>query len=161
MDPQDADKWKVEHDKHKDNFKAAGSDGSELFNSIRHGDRVTILTPQNQQISGKAVMKGPHGWVINLGGPHGRPGIASPENIVRVKKSASEEVAASPHELREMQDILKQHGYNPQDAKKLQAEGMGPSELEHRIKTTRPGGMGSLEYTHRLQKLAGYDYRRQ
>ena len=43
-----------------------------------------------------------------------------------------------------IQDILKRHGYDPKDAKKLQDEGMGPEELEHRIKTTRPGGMGSL-----------------
>lgn len=85
MSPEDAKKWKVEHDKNKDNFKSA---------------------------------------------------------------------AGLPRELKEMQDILKEHGYNPSDAKKLQDEGMGPHELERRIKSTKPGGMGSLEYTHNLKKKA-------
>jgi len=62
------------------------------------------------------------------------------------------EASNSPHELHEMEEILKEHGYNPHDAKKLQDEGMGAFELEHRIKSTKPGAMGSLEYTHGLKK---------
>ena len=65
--------------------------------------------------------------------------------------------AASSAELKELQDILKEHGYDPKDAKALAKEGMGPTELEHRIKTTKPGGKGSLEYTHNLHKLAKGD----
>ncbi len=61
------------------------NDGEHLYHSIRPGDQVTIVTPHGQQVKGRAVMKGPAGWVLNLGGPHGRPGIASPENIVKVK----------------------------------------------------------------------------
>ena len=68
-------------------------------------------------------------------------------------KLARELVAADSEELKEMQDILKKHGYNPKDAKGLQKEGMGPMELERRIKSTKPGGMGSLEYTHNLSKI--------
>jgi len=68
MSPEDAKKWKTEHDKNKDKFKSAGLEG----------------------------------------------------------------------ELREMQDILKANGYNPTDAMKLQDEGMGPDELEHRIRSTKP-----------------------
>lgn len=55
-------------------------------------------------------------------------------------------------ELQEMEGVLKKHGYDPKDAKALLAEGMGPEELEHRIKTTKPGEVGSLEYTHKLKK---------
>jgi hypothetical protein len=61
------------------------ADGEALFHSIKPGSRVTIKTPQGQEFTGKAVMKGPYGWVLNMGGKHGRPGIASPENIVAVK----------------------------------------------------------------------------
>lgn len=57
---------------------------AEAFASIKAGVRVTIRTPQGQERSGKAVMRGPYGWVLNLGGKHGTPGIASPENIVKV-----------------------------------------------------------------------------
>jgi hypothetical protein len=32
-------------------------------------------------------MRGPAGWVLNLGGAHGTPGIATPENVVRISKS--------------------------------------------------------------------------
>jgi hypothetical protein len=53
----------------------------------------------------------------------------------------------------EMSAILAKHGYNPHDARMLVVEGMGAHELEHRIRSTSPGGMGSLEYTHNLQKL--------
>ena len=58
-----------------------------LVDSIKYGDKVTILTSNGQQISGKAVMKssmGDNSWVINTGGPHGRPAIASEANVISV-----------------------------------------------------------------------------
>lgn len=59
-----------------------------LCDYIRPGDRVTISTPQGQKVSGRAVMRNrQHGcWVLNLGGPHGRPGIASEENIIGIRR---------------------------------------------------------------------------
>lgn len=48
------------------------------------GDRVTIVTPHGQTRTGRAVMKGPYGWVLNMGGPHGTPAVATDRNIVRV-----------------------------------------------------------------------------
>jgi hypothetical protein len=59
----------------------------------------------------------------------------------------------SPSEMPEMESLLKKHGYDPKDAKRLQAEEMGPEELAHILKTTKPGAMGSLEYTHNLKKI--------
>jgi hypothetical protein len=61
--------------------------------------------------------------------------------------------SAHPNELSELEKILKENGYDPKDAKKLNEEGMGPHELEHRIKSTPPGASGSLEYTHRIHKV--------
>ena len=58
-----------------------------LFKQIGPGDRVTIETPQGNQVSGRVVMRGPAGWVLNLGGPHGRPGIATESNVVKVVKA--------------------------------------------------------------------------
>jgi hypothetical protein len=58
----------------------------ELLASIRVGDRVTIETPQGQTRSGRAVMRGPSGWVLNMGGPHGTPGVATHRNIVKVTR---------------------------------------------------------------------------
>jgi hypothetical protein len=69
------------------------NDGEHLYHSIRPGDQVTIVTPRGQQLKGRAVMKGPAGWVLNLGGAHGRPGIASPENIVKVKSMGAKQNA--------------------------------------------------------------------
>lgn len=65
-----------------------------ILDEIRHGDRVTILVPagigrEGQEYSkrtGRAMMRGPHGWVLDLGGRYGRPGIATEENIVSVRK---------------------------------------------------------------------------
>jgi len=61
---------------------------------IRPGDRVTILVHAGgigknmewKQATGRAVMRSSTGgWVLNMGGPHGRPGLADEENIVAVK----------------------------------------------------------------------------
>jgi len=54
--------------------------------------------------------------------------------------------------VHEMSDILSKYGYDPKEAERLAAEGMGPEELEHRIRSTEPGEVGSLEYTHRIHK---------
>jgi hypothetical protein len=69
------------------------NDGAKLFHEIKPGDRVTIKTPHGQEVGGRAVMKGPHGWVLNLGGPHGRTGIATPENTVKVKSMGGKQNA--------------------------------------------------------------------
>lgn len=66
-------------------------DAPTLYDAIRHGDRVTIVNRFGQQRTGRAVMLGPAGWVLNMGGPHGTPAIASPENITRVRSSNPEE----------------------------------------------------------------------
>jgi hypothetical protein len=56
----------------------------------------------------------------------------------------------SLRELREMEVLMARNGYDPRDAKKLQKEGIGPTELEHRL---RYSGIGSLEYTHGFYRL--------
>ena len=43
----------------------------ECFSEIQKGDKVWYESPQGQTFSGKAVMVGPHGWVLNTGGRHG------------------------------------------------------------------------------------------
>ena len=39
-----------------------------MFKEIQVGDSVTRSTRQGQEVRGMAVMKGPHGCVINIGG---------------------------------------------------------------------------------------------
>ncbi len=82
------------------------------------------------------------------------------DEMWKTPEARSAKTAAEPWkatELKEMQDLLKARGYDPKDAKKLQNDGMGPYELEHRLKTTKPGEMGSLEFTHNLKKKASGD----
>jgi hypothetical protein len=56
-----------------------------LLTSVIHaGDRVTIVDRFGKQRSGRAVMRGPAGWVLNMGGKHGTPAIADDNNTVRV-----------------------------------------------------------------------------
>jgi hypothetical protein len=57
-----------------------------LVDGIRRGDRVTIITPHGIKLTGTAVMRGAMGWVINLGGRHGTPGIATEGNCVGVRR---------------------------------------------------------------------------
>lgn len=56
----------------------------ELFDKIRSGSRVAIVNRFGQVHSGRAVMRGPAGWVLNMGGRYGTPDIATPQNVVRV-----------------------------------------------------------------------------
>ena len=65
-----------------------------LIASIRAGSRVTILVPAGRNIdgsydwrerTGRAVIKGPHGWVLNMGGKHGTPAVADERNITGVR----------------------------------------------------------------------------
>lgn len=56
----------------------------DAYERIRPGSRVTILDRFNKRHTGWVVMKGPAGWVINMGGKYGTPAIASPSNTVRV-----------------------------------------------------------------------------
>lgn len=66
----------------------------DLYGQIKPGSRVTVMLhsgtgrngPEfNLKKTGRAVMLGPAGWVLNMGGKHGTPAIASPENVVAVK----------------------------------------------------------------------------
>jgi len=69
------------------------------FDKIKPGSRVTILVPNGKRIdwktrqvvqewkesTGRAVMRSATGgWVLNMGGPHGTPGLADPDNTVAV-----------------------------------------------------------------------------
>lgn len=69
-----------------DGFPVAVED-VQMFEDIRPGDRVTIVTAQQQERTGRCVMKFDTHAVLNMGGNHGHPGIVTPRNIVRVKKS--------------------------------------------------------------------------
>lgn len=56
------------------------------FGRITHGSAVTIRTPQGQAVTGRATLYNAtqNCWVLNMGGKHGRPGIATPDNLVAV-----------------------------------------------------------------------------
>jgi len=55
-----------------------------MIQCIRPGNRVTIRDRFGQERAGYAVMRGPAGWVLNMGGRHGTPAIANEENIVKI-----------------------------------------------------------------------------
>lgn len=59
--------------------------GKALLESIKGGDRVTIRNRFGQERTGSAVFLGSAGWVLDMGGRNGIPGIASAENIVKVR----------------------------------------------------------------------------
>jgi len=60
--------------------------------NIRPGDRVTILVPSGRGMHGQeysertgraVICSGTH-VALNMGGKYGTPGVATPQNIVRV-----------------------------------------------------------------------------
>ena len=57
-----------------------------MFNDIMVGDTVYFSTPHSKELKGKAVMKGPVGWVVNMGGRHGTPGVVTERNFIKIRK---------------------------------------------------------------------------
>lgn len=57
-----------------------------ILDRIRPGDRVTVANRFGQSRTGRAVLRGPAGWVLNMGGPHGTPAVADAANIVAVPR---------------------------------------------------------------------------
>ena len=67
--------------------------GVDIEAAIHAGDRVTIRVRSGSSLrdgqeyrekTGRAVMRGSAGWVLNMGGQYGTPAIANAENIVYV-----------------------------------------------------------------------------
>ena len=59
----------------------------QLVELICPRDRVTITNRLGQESAGKAVMRSSHGgWVLNMGGAHGTPGLVDAENLVAIPK---------------------------------------------------------------------------
>ena len=60
------------------------------FDQIKPRSLVTFLIPNGigkdgveyKQKKGRAVMRGPHGWVVNGGGRYGTPFVVSSENFL-------------------------------------------------------------------------------
>ena len=58
-----------------------------MFSDIKCGSTVTIRNAAGQEHSGRAIMfnRKIGGWVLNMGGRYGMPGIATERNVVAVK----------------------------------------------------------------------------
>ncbi len=56
-------------------------------------------------------------------------------------------------DFHELERILEAHGYRRIDAVRLAGEGMGPFDLEQRLRV-RPGDVGSIEFTHGIHKVS-------
>lgn len=58
---------------------------------IRAGDRVTILTAQGQERTGRAQLllcnPAAGSVVLNMGGAHGTPAVCTPDNFVRASRA--------------------------------------------------------------------------
>jgi hypothetical protein len=57
------------------------------FHAIKAGSKVTIVDRFGKTRKGRAVMYNfqIHAWVLNMGGAHGTPGIATVTNTVKVQ----------------------------------------------------------------------------
>lgn len=85
-----------------------GNPGS-ILDAIRRGDRVTIVNRFGQERTGTAQLRGPHGWVLNMGGPHGTPAVADDNNIVKVKPARRENPPRYSRILKGQSDLAKRY----------------------------------------------------
>ena len=70
---------------------------AKTINDIRVGSTVTISVPNGmgrngpeyKPKSGRAVMKGPAGWVLNMGGRFGTPAVCTPDNFLAIGRKVT------------------------------------------------------------------------
>ena len=55
-----------------------------LMDLIQHGDVVHFLDKNGKIKKGWAQLRGPYGWVLNMGGKYGTPALPQPDRIVKV-----------------------------------------------------------------------------
>ena len=68
--------------------------GAQLIAQARPGDRVTIRVPAGlgcngvewRERTGRVAIKSPGHLALDMGGRHGTPGVATSENIVRLRQ---------------------------------------------------------------------------
>jgi len=77
-----------------------------------------------------------------------RQGLTPEKAVEHLVDSAA---AFAGDTLAEMRVILSRYGFDPSAAAALQAEGMGPHELEDRARH-KAGTVGSLEHSHNLRR---------
>lgn len=61
------------------------------YSQIKPRSKITFLVyagwgrngAEYKEKTGQVVMSGPHGWVVNGGGPHGTPYVVNEKNFVR------------------------------------------------------------------------------
>ena len=56
-----------------------------MYSDIQMGDMVYFSTPHTAQLKGKAVMKGPVGWVVNIKGT-GIATVVTEKNFIKNRK---------------------------------------------------------------------------
>lgn len=119
-----------------------------LYSRIKPGCGVTIVTPHGHQVTGMAIAPGPAGWILNV---KGRPGIAHPENVVKVagndeKESRFEEgKPADPTENMAPEDAKKwkeEHAKNKDNFKSAELDWKAPEALHvaAKVEWTQKGG---------------------
>lgn len=80
------------------------------FDNIKAGDRVTFMQyaglglrgPEFKPATGRAVMRGPAGWVLNMGGRYGTPAVCTPDKFVRATRPAAQLKQRAMNVAREM-----------------------------------------------------------
>lgn len=69
--------------------------GAQLIARARPGDRVTVRVPAGlgrsgiewRERTGRVMIKSPGHLALDLGGQHGTPGVATAENIVKLRQA--------------------------------------------------------------------------
>ena len=137
----------------KDKEKKVATTGKFTVDQIRAGDRVTILVPSGQGMhgqeyaerTGRAVMRGPAGWVLNMGGRHGTPGIASDDNIVKIRRHKQADTADNPaNEAGGKANII----HPKTDAEKVNTRGCEPEMVPDKNPGSKTGSKSGSAWSN-------------
>lgn len=83
--------------KHRKQPGGSAAKASLTLDEVRAGDRVTICNRFGQERTGRAVMRSSHGgWVLNMGGAHGTPGLVDERNFVKATRPKGSRASTEP-----------------------------------------------------------------
>lgn len=128
----------------------------QIVDQIRPGDTVTFRDRFGKACKGKAVMFGPSGWVLNMGGKYGTPAVVNESKIEKVTRSRSAASGYASRVLGKQNPATAYEIYNEKTGQTMGREFPTKAEADNFIRYLKAGTNLKLYWKSRKRNPAGY-----
>lgn len=128
----------------------------QIVDQIRPGDTVTFRDRFGRACKGKAVMFGPSGWVLNMGGKYGTPAVVNESKIEKVTRSRSAASGYASRVLGKQNPATAYEIYNEKTGQTMGREFPTKAEADNFIRYLKAGTNLKLYWKSRKRNPAGY-----